>query len=279
MSTHEPACGTFDLQLASYPGSLWEGSLGTRLVCSDPFCALAALGVSKYVQSSQLPSSRCPRFILHRRHNAPLHTSQPHPSTSSTTATPFFRSFSTTPVALHTITPSHPHSSTSPKHPKLPSPFTPTQTPTFRKLTSVRPRSKSSPTNYQNKIQEEHPSDRNDGNHQPTKSQTVSFGDNRTSNLPSIAMPFHCEATSTASQRPHTVDTASIRPPVRGKSRKVWHKQSPHKEGQNQSPLTHFSQLAKYTQHHLPDVNSRCASVLVSQTCAGYYTATAVPHS
>ena len=87
-------------------------------------------------------------------------------------------------------------------------------------------------------------------------------------------MPFHCEATSTASQRPHTVDTASIRPPVGGKSRKVWHKQSPQKEGQSQSPLAHFSQLAKYTQHHLPDVNSRCASVLVSQTCAGYYTAT-----
>jgi len=57
------------------------------------------------------------------------------------------------------------------------------------------------------------------------------------------------------------VDTARIDlPSSRGQSRRVWDKDETSGQKGKQS---HFNKVAKYTLHHVPDTNSRCASRMV----------------
>ena len=83
---------------------------------------------------------RCPRFILHHKHEAGLTTLTPSHRHS------LCRSYSTTPMTLqdhtHQQAPNahynNPDSEIARNYPKNPSPFVPTQTPTFRKLPTNR---------------------------------------------------------------------------------------------------------------------------------------------
>ena len=179
------------------------------------------------------------------------------------------RPHSTTPLTYHHHTTPAPAGSSaqslSPNYPtKRTSPFTPSysQTPTFKRLTQASPhhRSRSSPMHGKSHTGDDTPATR-----ESVKIQRL------TATTDEIVVTGEHE-----NLRPHTVDGSRLHSSLakfmsskRAHSRRVWDKGSgpgSPKVSSNlkSSPSARNSQRAKYTPHHIPDPNSRCASSMVS---------------
>lgn len=175
------------------------------------------------------------------------------------------RPHSTTPMTYHHHTATTPDSSAlslSPNYPaKRTSPFTPSysRTPTFKRLPHASPhhRSRSSPVHGKS-----HTGDGTPATRESVKVRHI------TAAMDEIGVAGYHE-----DLRPHTVDGSrlhsSLMSSKRAHSRRVWDKGSSPgspKASSNlkSSPSTRNSQRAKYTSHHIPDPNSRCASSMVS---------------
>lgn len=113
------------------------------------------------------------------------------------------------------------------------------------------------------------------GKSHPATKESVKIQQNNMATMDEIAMEGSHE-----SLRPHTVDGSRIHSSLvtvmsstkRAHTRRVWDKGSsgmgsPRMTSTLKSlPSTRNSQRAKYTSHHIPDPNSRCASSMVSYT-------------
>ena len=184
---------------------------------------------------------RCPRFILHcHSEEEALLLNPQFPSLS--------RSHSATPVVFpHQTVSGNSALSLSPNYSGRATPFTPSRTPTFKRITS-------SP----------HRRAKSHGNATPT-----TRGRQLAASTDDVGVARHHES----SPRPHTVTgnrqlTSSCVDSGRCPSRRVWDKQSAvegtgspkGKIGSKMTSPARNNRRAKYTLQHLRDPNSRCAS-------------------
>ena len=190
---------------------------------------------------------RCPRFILHCRSEEEALLSHAQPSSLS-------RPHSTTPVVYpHQAVSSNSARSLTPNYSGAATPFTPSRTPTFKRLTSSS-----------------HHRSKSHSNATPTTRDHVK-GRLLAAGTDDVGAAKHHELTT----RPHTVTGSRQHssPYVdsgRCPSRKVWDKQSAIESTGSPKGKTSLtkkmsspskkSQRAKYTLQHLRDPHSRCAS-------------------
>ena len=211
-------------------------------------------------------TSRCPRFILHCHSEEEVLSLQQQQANLPSLP---HRPHSTIPMTYHhhhtASAPGSGAQSLSPNYPaKRTSPFTPSysRTPTFKRLTHASPhhRSRSSPMygmSYQ-------------GDGTPATRESVKIQRNVAATDEIAVEEGHDNL------RPHTVDgsrlhssLAKVMSSKRAHIRRVWDKNSgtgSPKASSNlkSSPSARNSQRAKYSPHHIPDPNSRCASSMVS---------------
>ena len=208
---------------------------------------------------------RCPRFILHCHSEEEVLSLQQQLNLPSLPHRPH----STTPMTYH-----HHHTASAPGSgalslspnypPKRSSPFTPSysRTPTFKRLAHASPhhRSRSSPM-YGKSYQ---------GDGTPATKESMKIQRNMATTDEIVVEEGH------ENLRPYTVDGSRLHSSLakvvsskRAHTRRVWDKGSGRgspKASSNlkSSPSARNSQRAKYTPHHIPDPNSRCASSMVS---------------
>lgn len=161
---------------------------------------------------------RCPRFLTHYYTETSAPAFQPRP-------------LSCAPLVVQELT----------NYPRISTPHTPTGTPTFRRLTSGRTRSFSSPTSYRR------------------------GGEDRGGKL------FELIKTDNLGISTEESDVS-----VRSRSRRVWGDKedttkAPRGDAMARGKKSYFDKVAKYTLHHVPDTNSRCASAMVIITNVGSY--------
>lgn len=173
---------------------------------------------------------RCPRFLIHYQTECADNTLSIHPHTAPHTHT---RPHSCAPLGLH-ITQSNNGELTN--YRRISTPLTPTGTPAFRRITSGRNRSYSSPISYR-RAQEER------GNR---------------------FIERYKKDTSGLSEEGSEIGLIRLR----GQSRRVWDKED---DGRVKGKKGYFDRVAKYTMHHVPDSNSRCASTTVRILCTTIY--------
>lgn len=203
---------------------------------------------------------RCPRFMLH--HSVEMKAK----SSSRSQLESVFRPYSCIPTIPqvhdrhHFQTLSEQQQFLTSNYPRASTPLTPTSTPTIHRVLFSRKRSFSSPPTFI-KGQEER-----DSLIKAPKDVDKCFikykeGDTDFSNKPK---PEECPHSKYNSYR-------RISSPL-SRSRKIWEakegkskdKTSSSKQEDNAAAInTQFNRLAKYTLHHVPDPNSRCASRLV----------------
>lgn len=215
---------------------------------------------------------RLPRFMLHYQHkqDGTLTThAQPH-SLSPTTPRPFFSSSSSS-------------SSLSSRH--VPT-LSATRTPTFKRAASRcrRVRSKSSPSTYQPFIEDQDIASLN-CKPRPYSTTTREPGtrlyshENQThkADIPTSDGDIREHVCRPQTEPPRSrlhpawdnswpadsTESACLR---RNDYKGVWSLQK-EQQRRSQSSIAEHSRLAKYIARHLPDVNSRCASAMVSSTC------------
>ena len=195
----------------------------------------------------QARTCRCPRFILHCRSEEEALSSHPQPPSLS-------RPHSTTPVVFpHQAVSCNSARSLTPNYSGAATPFTPSRTPTFKRLPS-------SP----------HRRSKSHGNATPTSRDHVK-GRLLAAGTDDVGAARHHELTT----RPHTVTgsrqhTSPYVDSGRCPSRKVWDKQNAIEGAGTPNETTgsvkkisspsRKSQRAKYTLQHLRDPHSRCAS-------------------
>ena len=212
---------------------------------------------------------RCPRFILHCRSEEEVLSQHPQlPSLSH------FHSAS--PSALH-----HNHSvpgdsacSVTPYYPKKATPFTPSRTPTFKRLSSSHHRSKSSPM-YRKAQGDNTPTSLRDS----AKSRQLAAGTDD-AGAARYHENLHHHPTTPAASGGGRLPGGRATQTGSGKahSRKVWDQRPTTAESMTSaggspkdrttskktSSAKNNYQQAKYTLQHLLDPNSRCASSMVS---------------
>lgn len=163
--------------------------------------------------------------------------------------------------SVHSLTPNYPRRTT---------PFAPSRTPTFKRLTSSSPhhRSKSSPM-----FRKSHGGEATPPVREHAKCRQFAAGSE------DAGVARHHDKL-----RPHTVDGSRFAPSSspttpysrRVHSRRVWDKCSgvegtpsdgspKASSSSKKTSSVRRNQLAKYTLHHLPDPSSRCASSMVSK--------------
>ena len=169
-------------------------------------------------------------------------------------------------------------------YPHLPHPLTPSQTPTFRRITYGRPRSKSSPTRNR-WVHEEQSNPKGDlSRHSATVAPSVPDlmvqSGSVMDYLSSREYPSHNDLLETLRPQTAPEECTSTLP---AHSRKIWtsdgrrreevtdkdqrSRNIPRGNKRGRSSAAHYNKLAKYAPHYLPDVNSRCASAMVSILC------------
>lgn len=222
---------------------------------------------------------RCPRFLIH--HSGEVAITSPAAHSLS-------RPYSCTPVTLQfqdgqsVQVNSRQKQSLPANYPRISTPLTPTSTPTFRRLTSGRPRSHSSPTSYR-KAQEERDgrlqslvksSKQSDNSQNVQKGGETDFSDEGDGAIP-IDRPHTVEGTGSNKSAHSKRTTSRGLSSCLGPSHRVWGTQDEpqtkfkgegaiaHRREKKLSSGAHFRHAAKYTLHHVPDPTSRCASRLV----------------
>lgn len=217
---------------------------------------------------------RCPRFILHSRSEEEILSLRPHHP--SLPASP------TAALQHHGAPGNGSASSLTPNYPRGTTPFTPSRTPTFRRLSSSRHRSKTSPHYTKSGPYSNHSSpsakDTNLKILQVAAGMTDEAGGaqhHENVRPRTVAGVVSGGAGSRLPASPLTTNTASGS--RRAQSRRVWDYKhsaavesttsaggSPKDRSAPRKTSLARSNQAKYTLQHLVDPNSRCASGMVS---------------